>query len=69
MNRPLKESGKARNVPVNFRVTEEQKEMLDTLAAARGLDRTSLFVTLLQEDTERRKELLEMYRKMQELRK
>ena len=68
VNRPLKEEGKNRSVPVNFRITEEQKEMLDTLAAARGLDKTTLFVTLIREDMERRKELLDMYRKMQELR-
>ena len=69
MIRPLKESGKARNVSVNIRISEEEKEMIDTLADARGLDKTTLLVTLVKEDMERRKELLEAFRKMQALRK
>jgi len=67
--RPLKESGKARNVSVNIRISEEEKEMIDTLADARGLDKTTLLVTLVKEDMERRKDLLEAFRKMQALRK
>ncbi|GEM_PF-6298251 len=69
MIRPLKESGKARNVSVNIRISEEEKEMIDTLADARGLDKTTLLVTLVKEDMERRKDLLEAFRKMQALRK
>ncbi len=69
MIRPLKESGKARNVSVNVRISEEEKEMIDTLADARGLDKTTLLVTLVKEDMERRKDLLEAFRKMQALRK
>ena len=68
MIRPLKEAGQQRNVAVNIRITEQEKEMLETLAAARGLDKTTLVVSLVREDMERRKELLEMFRKMQELR-
>lgn len=69
MIRPLKESGKARNVSVNIRISEEEKEMIDTLADARGLDKTTLLVTLVKEDMERREDLLEAFRKMQALRK
>ena len=69
MIRPLKESGKARNVSVNIRISEEEKEMIDTLTDARGLDKTTLLVTLVKEDMERRKDLLEAFRKMQALRK
>lgn len=68
MVRPLKESGSGRTVAVNVRMIEAEKEMLETLADARGLDQTKLIITLIKEDTERRKELLEMFRKMQELR-
>lgn len=68
MIRPLKESGSGRTAAVNVRMTEAEKEMLETLADARGLDKTALIITLIKEDTERRKELLEMFRKMQELR-
>ncbi len=69
MIRPLKESGKARNVSVNVRISEEEKEMIDTLADERGLDKTTLLVKLVKEDMERRKDLLEAFRKMQALRK
>lgn len=69
MIRPLKESGKARNVSVNIRISEAEREMIDTLADARGLDKTTLLVTLVKEDMERRKDLLEAFRKMQALRK
>ena len=69
MIRPLKESGKARNVSVNIRISEEERAMIDTLADARGLDKTTLLVTLVKEDMERREDLLEAFRKMQALRK
>ena len=69
MVRPLKESGSGHTVNVSIRITEAEKEMIETLADARGLDKTTLLVTLVKEDMERRKELLEMYHKMQELRK
>ena len=68
MIRPLKESGNSRKVSVNIRITEAEKEMIEILAGARGLEKTSLLITLVKEDMERRKELLEMFRKMQELR-
>lgn len=68
MIRPLKESGNSRKVSVNIRITEAEKEMIEILAGARGLEKTTLLVTLVKEDMERRKELLEMFRKMQELR-
>ena len=69
MARPLKETGVGRNVNVSIRITEAEKEMMETLADARGLDKTTLLVTLVNEDMERRKELLEMFHKMQALRK
>lgn len=68
MIRPLKETGSGRNVSVNIRITEAEKEMIETLADARGLDKTTLLITLVKEDMERRKELLEMFHKMQALR-
>ncbi len=68
MVRPLKESGSGRTIAVNVRMTEAEKETLKTLADARGLGMTELIVTLIKEDAERRKELLEIFRKMQELR-
>ena len=69
MARPLKEAGQQRNVAVNIRITEQEKKMLETLAAARGIDKTTLVVSLVREDMERRKDLIDMYYKMQELRK
>ena len=69
MARPLKDVNNARNVSVNIRITEQEKELMETLADARGLDKTSLIVTLVKEDMERRKELIDIYYKMQELRK
>lgn len=69
MARPLKEPGKTRNVSVNIRITEQEKEMIEVLADARGLEKTTLLITLVKEDMERRKELMDMYYKMQELRK
>ena len=61
MNRPLKESGKGRNVSVNIRLTQEEKELIDTLAGARGMEKTALLITLVKEDAERRKELVNKY--------
>lgn len=65
MIRPLKESGKGRTVSVNIRLTQEEKAMIDTLAGARGLEKTALIVTLVSEDMERRKELVQKYQETQ----
>lgn len=65
MIRPLKESGKGRTVSVNIRITEAEKEMIDTLASAMGVEKTALLVTLVKEETERRKELISRYKETQ----
>ena len=65
MIRPLKESGKTRNFSVNIRLTQEEKEMIDTLAAARGMEKTALIVSLVREDMENRKELVQKYQETQ----
>ncbi len=65
MIRPLKESGKTRNFSVNIRLTQEEKEMIDTLAAARGMEKTALIVELVREDMENRKELVQKYQETQ----
>lgn len=65
MIRPLKESGKTRNFSVNIRLTQEEKEMIDTLAAARGMEKTALIVSLVREDMENKKELVQKYQETQ----
>ena len=65
MIRPLKESGKTRNFSVNIRLTQEEKEMIDILAAARGMEKTALIVALVREDMENRKELVQKYQETQ----
>ncbi len=69
MVRPTKEAGQVRIIPVNVRLTAKEKADLELLAAARGLQTTNLFVTLVKEDLQRRKELIEAYKKMAALRK
>ena len=66
--RPLKEGGNSRHLLINIRMTDEENAMLETLAEARGMDKTALIVALVKEDTERRQELMDMLAKMKELR-
>ncbi len=51
----------------NFVVSEEVSNTFAELAAARKLNKTELFVKLVQEEAERRAELLEITRQQQEL--
>ena len=39
--------------------------MIDTLAAARGMEKTALIVSLVREDMENRKELVQKYQETQ----
>ena len=69
MVRPTKEAGKARSIPVSVRLTEQEKADLELLAAARGMQTTNLFGTLVKEDLQRRADLIAAYKKMAALRK
>ena len=51
----------------NFVVSEEISNTFAELAAARQMNKTELFVKLVQEEAERRAELLEITRQQQEL--
>ena len=51
----------------NFVVTEEVSKLFADLAAARKMNKTELFVKLVQEEAERRAELLEIHKQQQEL--
>ncbi len=51
----------------NFVVSEDVSKMFAELAAARKMNKTELFTALVQEEAERRSELLEVYHQQQEL--
>ncbi len=53
----------------NFVVTEEISKMFAELAAARQMNKTELFSVLVQEEAERRAELLTITKQQQELEK
>ena len=53
----------------NFVVTEEISKMFTEIASARQMNKTELFTALVQEEAERRKELLEIHRQQVELEK
>ncbi len=61
MVRPLKDSEAARNISVNLRITQQEKEMIETLADAKGMDKTTLIITLVREYMENNKALLDAY--------
>ncbi|MBQ7417706.1 MAG: hypothetical protein IJV18_06420 [Acidaminococcaceae bacterium] len=51
----------------NFVVTEEVSAIFAEIASARQMNKTELFTALVQEEAERRKELLEIHRQQVEL--
>ncbi len=51
----------------NFVVDDETSRLFAELASARKLNKTALFVALVQEESGRRAELLEINRQQQEL--
>lgn len=53
----------------NFVVSEEVSNLFAELASARKMNKTELFTALVQEEAERRAELLEVYKQQQELEK
>ncbi len=69
MVRPPKDSEAARNISINLRVTQQEKEMIDTLADARGLDKTTLLITLCREFMNNNKALMEAYEVLKAARK
>lgn len=69
MVRPPKDSEAARNISINLRVTQQEKEMIDTLADARGLDKTTLLITLCREFMNNNKALMEAYELLKAARK
>lgn len=69
MVRPPKDSEAARNISINLRVTQQEKEMIDTLADARGLDKTTLLITLCREFMNNNKALMEAYEALKAARK
>ena len=69
MIRPPKDSEAARNISINLRVTPQEKEMIDTLADARGLDKTTLLITLCREFMNNNKALMEAYEVLKAARK
>ena len=69
MVRPPKDSEAARNISINHRVTQQEKEMIDTLADARGLDKTTLLITLCREFMNNNKALMEAYEVLKAARK
>ena len=69
MVRPPKDSEAARNISINLRVTQQEKELIDTLADARGLDKTTLLITLCREFMNNNKALMEAYEVLKAARK
>ena len=69
MVRPPNDSEAARNISINLRVTQQEKEMIDTLADARGLDKTTLLITLCREFMNNNKALMEAYEVLKAARK
>lgn len=51
----------------NFVVSNEVSKMFSKLASARKMNKTELFITLVQEETDRRKELLKICQQQIEL--
>lgn len=51
----------------NFVVEDKICKMFAELAAARQMNKTELFTALVEEEAERRKELLEIHRQQMEL--
>ena len=69
MVRPQKQTENARNISINLRVTQQEREMIDMLADARGMEKTTMIITLCREYIENNKALMDAYKVLKAARK